>query len=88
MTQRKPKPACPDQELVLREDVSRIICRSLNRLNWTQKFLASKAGYSQQYVSRVLACKVNLSFEAISRLCFALGVQPVLLVEKPDKAQC
>jgi transcriptional regulator with XRE-family HTH domain len=82
---RKPtKPPCSDQELLLREDVSGIICDGLNRLDWTQKFLAGKTGYSQQHISRVLACKVNVSFETIGRLCFTLGVRPVLVLRESD----
>lgn len=83
----KHKPPCSDQELVLREDVSRILCKALNRLDWTQKKLADKAGYSQQYVSRVLACKVNCSFETIGRLCFAVGVRPTLVLYEKDFEQ-
>lgn len=74
---RKPKTRT-EEELLLREDVSRIVCDGLSRLDWTQKTLAGVTGYSQQHISKILGCKVNLSFETIARLCFVLGVRPVL----------
>lgn len=78
MKHKVTKPACSDRELLLREDVSKIICDGLNRLGWSRKKLAEKAGYTEQYVGRVLRREANLSLTAVGNLCFALGVRPVL----------
>ncbi len=82
---RKPK-THTEEELLLREDLSGILCRELNRRNWTQQFLADKAGFSRQYISKVLHCRANCSVDTIGRLLFAVGGRGVLVPRKPNEA--
>lgn len=54
----------------------------MEELDLTQKALAEKMGCSQQYVSRILKGKENLSIETISKIEAALDLailEPVLI---------
>jgi len=46
----------------------------MEELGMTQKELATKMGCSQQYVSKILRGRENLSFETIDKIEQALGV--------------
>lgn len=49
----------------------------LDELHITQTILAEKMGCSQQYISKVLKGKENLSLETISKIESALGIDLV-----------
>lgn len=51
-----------------------IVLGKLRELNMTQKDLAEKLGCSQQYVSKIVKGKENLSLETITKLEDALQV--------------
>lgn len=46
----------------------------MRELKMTQQSLAAKTGYTQQYISKILKGKENLTLETISRLEEALGI--------------
>lgn len=46
----------------------------MRELKMTQQSLAAKTGYTQQYISKILKGKENLTLETISRLEDALGI--------------
>lgn len=53
----------------------------MERLNLTQKEVAERMGCSQQYVSKVLRGKENLSLETLSRIEEALQIQLIYETE-------
>ncbi|MBQ8868009.1 MAG: helix-turn-helix transcriptional regulator [Bacteroidaceae bacterium] len=53
----------------------------MERLNLTQKEVAERMGCSQQYVSKVLRGKENLSLETLSRIEDALQIQLIYETE-------
>ena len=47
---------------------------ALKELGMTQKMLAEKMNCTQQYISKILKWRENLSLEAISKIENALGI--------------
>ncbi len=86
MAKRKPKAGKPatatNEELLLRESLSRVLCKALNRLSWSQQMLADKAGFSPEYISRVMHCRANCTVDTVGRLLFAIGGHYELVVRK------
>ena len=55
----------------------------MEKLGFTQKILAEKMGCSQQYVSKILRGKENLSLETLCKIEEALNLQ---IVYEPEVA--
>ena len=50
----------------------------MKQLNLTQNALAKRMGCTQQYVSKILKGKENMSLETLSKLEDALGISLIL----------
>lgn len=57
--------------------ISLTILRELKRTGKTQSWLATEAGFSKQYLSKVLKGKENLRLETIVKFEKALGVKMI-----------
>lgn len=58
----------------------------MRRMNMTQKALADKLGCTQQYVSKILRGKENLSLETLCKIERALGIQ-LTIPHQTEKTQ-
>ena len=54
--------------------VANIMSARMKRLGMTQKMLAEKMNCTQQYISKILKGRENLSLEAISKIENALAI--------------
>lgn len=57
------------------QHIAMLMLDKMEELGLTQKSVAERMGCSQQYVSRVLKGKENLSIETIAKIEEALGLQ-------------
>ncbi|MCR5574608.1 MAG: helix-turn-helix transcriptional regulator [Bacteroidaceae bacterium] len=55
-----------------------MVLLQMKRLNLTQNALAERMGCTQQYVSKILKGKENMSLETLSKLEDALGISLIL----------
>ena len=55
--------------------ISAIMSARMKELGMTQKKLAEKMGCTQQYISKIIKGRENLSLEAISKIENALDIQ-------------
>ena len=62
------------------QKIAMIMLDRMEELGLTQKMLATQMGCSQQYVSKVLKGKENLSLETLCKIEEALSIQ---LVQEP-----
>lgn len=56
------------------QHIAMIMLDKMEELNLTQKSLAEKMGCSQQYVSKILKGRENLSIETLCKIETALGL--------------
>lgn len=64
--------------------ISAIMSARMKELGMTQKKLAEKMGCTQQYISKIIKGKENLSLEAIGKIENALDVQFFHTGDKED----
>lgn len=55
--------------------ISRSVVKELKRARKTKNWLANEAGFSKQYLSKVLKGKENLRLETIAKIEKALGIK-------------
>lgn len=55
--------------------IAAVMSKRMSELGLTQKMLAEKMGCTQQYISKVLKGKKNMSLETICKIENALGIE-------------
>ncbi|MGM0377545.1 MAG: helix-turn-helix domain-containing protein [Bacteroidota bacterium] len=57
------------------------IKKEMNRLGWTQTYLANKMGVKRQYVQYMLKSGTNPTIKTIKRFAEALDIEPKDLIQ-------
>ena len=64
--------------------IAAAMSKRMSELGLTQKMLAEKMGCTQQYISKVLKGKKNMSLEAICKIENALGIEIIKDLNKNE----